>query len=173
MTITELSNVASSYLNKIQSANGASASSPSANAPTGLQALFTQIQTDVQLKSKDFMALQTALKAGDLAGANTAFATVKQDFQNVPAISGVQSPLDLTTPVGKGFQALGNALQAGNLTAAQQALTVFRQDMHHASSFGSLYQEAATAVNSSSTGGQGSGLSSVLSSLGSGLNLNA
>jgi hypothetical protein len=44
--------------------------------------------------------------------------------------------------------------------------------MHHASSFGSLYQEAAAAVNSGSTAGQGSGLSSVLSRIGSGFNLN-
>jgi hypothetical protein len=170
MTINEIADAARSYLQELQPATSTGAANPAATGAASLETLFTQIQTDIQLNSKDFKALKTALDTNDLNAATQAFAAVQQDFQNIPATIGVQSPLDATTPMGKDFKALGDALKAGNLTAAQQALVAFQQDMFSVSALKGLYQDGVAAVNANS-GGQGSVLTSALSQLGSSLNL--
>ena len=144
-----------------------------ASGPASLETLFTQIQTDVQLNSKDFKALKSALQANDLTAASKAFAAVQQDFKNIPTVAGVQSPLDATTAVGKQFKALGDALQAGNLAAAQSALTAFQQGMGGTAALKGLYQDGVAAVNANSAGGQNAALTSALSKIGSGFNLSA
>lgn len=164
MSITEIQSAASSYLKELQSAGTSGAASQTANANASLNTLFTQIQNDIQLNSKDFKALKTALKANDLTGASQAYAALQQDFQNIPTVAGVQSPLDPSTTVGKDFKALGDALKAGNAAAAQQALGAFQHDMFSASSLKGLCQNGVNAVNASS-GGQNSGINSALSKL--------
>ena len=164
MTISEISSAANSYLQKLQTSTAAGASSPTAGSAS-LNTLFAQIQNDVQLKSQDFKALKTALNGNNLTAANQAYAAVKQDFQNIPAVAGVPSPLDPTTTVGKDFQALGNALNSGNLAAAQSAMTTFQHDMGGISALKSLYQDGVAAVNNNS-GSQSSSLTSASSSLG-------
>ena len=165
MTISNIESAASSYLQKLQSSTATGATSSSATGPASLNTLFTQVQNDIQLSSKDFKALKTALQANDLTAASQAFAAVQQDFQNIPAAAGVQSPLNPTTTVGKDFAALGNALKAGNLTAAQSAMAAFQQDMFSVSALKGLYQDGVAAVNANSSG-QSTSLTSALSQFG-------
>jgi len=165
MTISEISNDVSSYLQKLQSSTASGSGSASSVGAASLNTLFTQIQNDIQLNSPDFKALKTALNANNLTAASQAFAAVQQDFQSIPAAPGVQSPLDPSTTMGKDFKALGDALNAGNLAAAQSALTAFQQDMVSISALKGLYQDGVAAVNANS-GGQSSGLTSALSQLG-------
>jgi hypothetical protein len=164
MNINEISNVARNYLQGLQPAT-VGATSPTAPGAASLQTLFTQIQTDLQLNSKDFKALKAALKANDLPAASRAFAALQQDFQNIAPTAGVPNPLDPTTQAGKDFQALGAALNAGNLTAAQQSLAAFRQDMGGVAALKGLYQDGAAAVNANSRG-QGSLVNSALAQAG-------
>jgi Skp family chaperone for outer membrane proteins len=171
MTINEISSAASGYLKGLQATTTSGTASPQAKAAASLETLFTQIQTDIQINSKDFNALKTALKANDLTAASKAFAAVQQDYKNIPTAAGVQSPLDPSTQVGKDFQALGNALNAGNLTAAQSALAAFQQDMCSVSALKGLYQDGVAAVNANSNS-QNSVFTSALSKLGSGFHLN-
>ena len=147
MSITELSNTAEKFLHGLQAAKPSAATGQPTAGAASLQTLFTQVQNDIQLNSKDFKALNTAIKAGDLPAASTAFAAVLQDFQNIPTVAGVQSPLDASTPMGKDFKALGDAVKAGDLTAAQAALKAFQQDMGGVSALQGLYQDGVAAVN--------------------------
>jgi Skp family chaperone for outer membrane proteins len=147
MSISELTNTAEKYLHAIQSANPSTAAGQPTVGAASLQTLFTQVQNDIQLNSKDFKALNAAIKAGDLPAASTAFAAVLQDFQNIPTVAGVQSPLDASTPMGKDFKALGDALKTGDLAAAQAALKAFQQDMGGVPALQNLYQDGVAFAN--------------------------
>jgi hypothetical protein len=166
MNISEISGSANSYLHKLESSNALGASS-SVKGSASANTLFAQIQNDIQINSKDFKALKAALKTNNLTAANQAYTALQQDFQNIPTVAGVQSPLDPSTAVGKDFKALGTALQTGNLASAQSALATFQQDMISASALKGLYQDGVAAVNANSSG-QSSGSSSILSKLGLG-----
>jgi hypothetical protein len=96
----------------------------------------------------DFKSLEQALQAGNLAGAQQAFATLQQDSPwvsravsgsatgNAGASAGAASPL----------QALSKALQAGDITAAQQAFSALQQaGKHHGH-----HHHASNAANGSS-----------------------
>lgn len=76
---------------------------------------------------QDMQALQQALRNGDLAGAQQAFAQFKQDFHaahngNALYQTGVSDTLK------QDLQQLQTALKSGDLTGAQQAFTQFKAD---------------------------------------------
>jgi hypothetical protein len=76
---------------------------------------------------QDLQALQNSLKSGDLAGAQKAFAQLKQDFHaahNGRALyqTGVSDTLK------NDLQQLQSALKSGDLAGAQQAFTQFKSD---------------------------------------------
>jgi hypothetical protein len=82
---------------------------------------------------QDFKALQDALNAGDLSGAQKAFSSIEQDFQNIQKARGAQA----NSQTGGGqlqqdFQAIQNALNAGDIDGAKQALATFQQDVKKA-----------------------------------------
>ncbi|MGO9018619.1 MAG: hypothetical protein ACLQVJ_09755 [Syntrophobacteraceae bacterium] len=93
-------------------------SSTDSSYQTNLQTGFTQVQND-------FNQLGQALQSGDLAGAQSAFATLQQDMQNVSqsqSQSGQQQ---------SNWSALASALQSGDLAGAQQAFAALQTNHHH------------------------------------------
>jgi hypothetical protein len=79
---------------------------------------------------QDLQALQKALAAGDLAGAQQSFATFKEDFHtthNGHNLGQTHVPRGIQQDL-RGLQA---ALNSGDLSAAQQAFATFQQDMAH------------------------------------------
>ena len=132
--------------------------STSTASPTDI---FAQMRNAIKQSSQDFKALKSALSSNDLAVATQAFASVKQDIQNLSTNNGGKSPFAANSPIGKDFQALGAALQSGDLKAAQQAFTQFRQDIKsagHASRVG--HHGGAGNDHDSDDGGSVSGASS-------------
>ena len=133
MNISDLSGAAGASWggNEMHAMSGASSYVPSANASSTTD-IFAQMRNAIKQSSQDFKSLKSALSSNDLAGANQAFASVKQDIQNLSTNTGGKSPFAANSPIGKDFQALGAALQSGDLKAAQQAFTQFRQDIKSA-----------------------------------------
>lgn len=86
----------------------------SSTAPTSaMQAEFKKMRTD-------FKALSTAMKSGDLAGAQKAYAALQLDQSNMPN--------QTNTPLGQDISNLGSALSAGDMTGAQKAFATLQQD---------------------------------------------
>ncbi len=81
---------------------------------------------------QDFKALQSALKTGDLAGAQTAFASFQKDLQNASQTGGKRPPLDPNSQAGQDIQALETALKSGDIDSAQKAFAAFRLDIQAA-----------------------------------------
>jgi len=109
--------------------------SPTGGVPSALQALVG-----------NFNSLGQSLQAGDLAGAQQAFAAL---LQSAPAggAGSTASPgagSDAGASAGADLVSLGQALQSGNLAGAQQAFTKLTQAMHSA---------APTAGGPSKSGG--------------------
>lgn len=79
---------------------------------------------------QDLQAVQTALRSGDLAGAQQAFATFKDDFH---ATHQGRALFQTHVPVAiqQDLRGLQSALKAGDLAGAQQAFATFQQDMKH------------------------------------------
>jgi|SRR5208337_882366 len=93
--------------------------------------------------NSDFNALATALQSGDLSGAQSAFATLQQDMQNIGQTQSVQQT-NQTSQQSNPIITLANALQSGDLAGAQQAFATLMQDAQAA---------AANFFNSSQTNG--------------------
>jgi hypothetical protein len=83
--------------------------------------------------------LAQSLNSGNLAGAQAAFATLKQNYQQNHAASGAGKP---TGPLVSDVKQLSQALQSGNLGDAQAAFATLTQDAKN--------QGIYTAGNSSS-----------------------
>ncbi|HAM71557.1 MAG TPA: hypothetical protein DCM86_07940 [Verrucomicrobiales bacterium] len=111
----------------------------------------------VKQRTQDFRDLRNALRAGDLAGAQTAFNTLQQEIQKASAASGGKSPFDPKGTIGKDFQALAEALKGGNLDAAQSAFKTLRQDLraarHAANHFGSGGSQSSPPATGPGSGG--------------------
>ena len=69
--------------------------------------------------------VQTNLAAGNLSGAQTAFAIVQQLNQNLSSTTGTTGSTQLSTDM----TALGSALTAGDLTTAQSAFATVQNDL--------------------------------------------
>ena len=125
---------------------------------------LTTIQISVQSASnqpvQDYKALQSALKSGDLSGAQTAFAALQKDLQPSSQTGQASSAAGQGTQMsqgGKDLEALANALSSGDLSGAQQAFASLQQDMqatgqvrrHH-------HHHHAGSGNSSTQASQGS-----------------
>lgn len=77
----------------------------------------------------DFLALNQALHANDLSGAQKEFAMLEQD---APAVAqAINSPNGSTGSVASdGLRAIAGALQANDLNAAQTAMTNLQNNLH-------------------------------------------
>jgi hypothetical protein len=74
---------------------------------------------------QDFQKLQSALKSGDLKGAQEAYAQLKQDLPASKDPSGTATSGQPRTDL----DAIGSALQSNDLTGAQKAFATFQQDV--------------------------------------------
>lgn len=81
-------------------------------------------------RSEDFTALQSTLQAGNIPGAQAAFAAFLQDVQKTSTIGGGSGLFAAGTQASKDLQTLGAALHSANLPGAQQALASLEQDIH-------------------------------------------
>lgn len=114
-----------------------------------------QARSSVQQQSQNFKALTTALQSGDLASAQSAYATLQQQIQSASQSAGGTSLFGSNSTVGKDFQAIGTALQSGDVSGAQSALSSFKQDIkaakhHHHHTSGASTNSTTNSTSSGS-----------------------
>ena len=86
-----------------------------------------QTNSAFQSWRQNFQALGSALQAGNLAGAQSAFANL---MQNAPAALGAPNTnTSQNQTLTQDFNTLLGALQSGNLSDAQKAFATLKQDM--------------------------------------------
>jgi len=95
------------------------------NIAQGAQNKFQQIQSQFQQLGQD-------LQSGNLARAQSDFATLTQELPQTQQRSGAAAGTS-TSAIAQAFQTLGQDLQAGNLSAAQQDFATIQQDAQQAS----------------------------------------
>jgi len=84
------------------------------------------VQNSRQQFRQDFQQLGQDLQAGNLAAAQSDFATLEQDApQRAASSSGSNNP------IAQAFNQLSQDLQSGNLAAAQQDYATIQQDFRH------------------------------------------
>ena len=76
---------------------------------------------------QDLQALQSALKSGDLAGAQQAFTQFKQDFHAAHKGRALYQT-GVSDTLKNDLQTLQSALKSGDLAGAQQAFAQFKAD---------------------------------------------
>lgn len=93
-----------------------------------LTSLATALQTNFGQSIKDFQSLGSALQAGNMSGAQTAFAALQKDL---PASfqSTATQPFGNNTQANTDFQNLTSALRSGDLTGAQKAFASLGNDL--------------------------------------------
>jgi len=92
-------------------------------AAVSSSSISQQLQQYFQTRGTDLKQLGTALKNGNLAGAQTAFNNIVQLGKTGPAANG--NPF-LISQREQDFSAIGSALQSGDLAGAQQAFATLR-----------------------------------------------
>jgi hypothetical protein len=75
----------------------------------------------------DFESLAQALQSGDIAGAQQAWSTLKQDAPWIARASSSSAANGTSSPVASALQTLGSALQSGDAAGAQQAFASLQQ----------------------------------------------
>ncbi len=105
-----------------------------------------------QQVQQDYAQLASSLQAGDLSGAQSAFASLQQALQSQGA-SSTQSSTQSSTNFSSGsdsiandFNAIGKALSSGNLSQAQSAFSQLQTDIR------SVQQAAASQTQSLTQG---------------------
>ncbi|MHB9119606.1 MAG: hypothetical protein ACYC2R_15245 [Burkholderiales bacterium] len=161
MSISSISSGSNPYVQNAQS--GAS----------GLSDLFKQ-------RKQDFSSLASALKSGDLQGAQQAFASLQQDKQTIQQSRGAQGAgggdsdgdndgsksgqagaQGIGSQRSKDFAALSSALGSGDLQGAQQAFATLQQDIqtsrqghhHHHQQGAGVQPSASTSTGSTASTG--------------------
>ena len=170
MNISDLSGTAGAAWggNEMHAMSGASSYVPSANTSSSTD-IFAQMRNAIKQSTQDFKSLKSALNSNDLAGATQAFASVKQDIQNISTNTGGKNPFAANSPIGKDFQVLGAALQSGDLRAAQQAFAQFRQDIKSAGHAARVGRHGGAGNDhDGDDGGSASGTSSTTNASGTG-----
>jgi hypothetical protein len=92
------------------------------------------LQSNVKQRQQDFQSLADALQAGNLQGAQQAFAALQKDRSASPQVAAVTGSQQAgqSNPLHQDIQALQSALQANDLPGAHKALTTFQQDLQQA-----------------------------------------
>ena len=118
------------------------------------------VQSPWKKRAQDFKALQTALQAGDLSGAQQAFATLQKDQPASSQAAQTANAPSQNSQGAKDLQALQGALTSGDVSGAQQAFAALKQDIqgagqaghHHHRHGGSVDKDKqATSANSSTS----------------------
>jgi ribosomal protein S20 len=135
----------------------------------GLQ--VSQMSSAFKQRRQDFDALASALKSGDLSGAQKAFSALQQDMQaiaqtrrgqasNSSSVTQTsQSSQSGTTSLKDLMNQLKQALSSGNLQGAQKAFAAIQQNMqanqsqgHHHHHGGGSQPSASSTVNATTSG---------------------
>jgi hypothetical protein len=89
--------------------------------------------TPAQQVQQEYAQLASALRSGNLSGAQSAFSSLQQALQNqgTPNSSSTNSSGSSNT-ISNDFNALGQALSSGNLTQAQSAFSQLQNDIQSA-----------------------------------------
>lgn len=131
------------------------------NNTTPLQT--SQMSGAFKQRKQDFAALGSALQAGDLAGAQKAYAALQQDTQGIGQARGGQGDKDDTTQTAQSgttstkdmMDQLKQALSTGDMQGAQQAYAAIQQKMqanqsqgHHHHHHGSGSQSGSSSTTS-------------------------
>ncbi len=99
-----------------------------------LQSYLTQsAQTKFQQIQSQFQQLGQDLQAGNLAQAQSDFATLTQELPSAQQQTGAATS---TSSIAQALQTLGQDLQSGNLSAAQQDFATIQQDAQQSSGSG-------------------------------------
>ena len=122
-----------------------------------LSAVSSPYQQDMQKLSQD-------LQSGNLANAQSDFATLQAAFAQPATSTGAASTASTSaastsSPVAQAFNQLGTDLQSGNLSAAQKDFSTVQQDLQNNLSTSHFHH------HHHSSGGSGSGNSSSQNSL--------
>ena len=96
------------------------------------------VQSPWKNRAQDFKALQTALQAGDLSGAQQAFATLQKDQ---PASSQAAQAANAPSQNSQG------ALTSGDVSGAQQAFAALKQDIQGAGRAGHHHHRHGASVD--------------------------
>jgi hypothetical protein len=145
----------------------------------------TSLKNALQQRSSDSSALSQSLGCNNLTGAQSAFATLKQNSQQIPVTqTSAQTPQQASAlqKVRSDAQTLATALGTSNLSAVKTAFPYLKQDSAHAS-FGRHHfhhspipavANSSSAVNTSLAGTSSAyRAAEALSSVGGTLNLTA
>ncbi len=90
------------------------------------------VQGKMQQMQQEFKQLGTDLQSGNLAAAQSDFASLQQ--LNPQSTSSSSSTSQTSSPIAQAFTQLSKDLQSGNLSAAQQDYSTIQQDMQSQSS---------------------------------------
>jgi len=98
---------------------------------TGMNNYPSPVQNNFKQRQQDFQNLADALQAGNLQGAQQAFAALQKDCSSSPNVTSVTgtSQTGQSSPLRQDIQTLQSALQANDLAGAQKALTSFQHDL--------------------------------------------
>ena len=102
---------------------------PSGEVNDGRYFMNVTAVSSMARRSQDFTTLQSTLQAGNLAGAQSAFAAFLQDVQKTAQTAGPASLFGPGTQTSKDLQSLGSALKSADLTGAQKAFATLEQDI--------------------------------------------
>jgi len=128
---------------------------------SGISSTNNLYQNDMTAKlaqrKQDFQSLADALKSGNLADAQKAFAQLQSDGVKTGQAQNTNSQ---GSSQSSPLQALATALQNGDLTGAQQAFAQLQQGMkahhhHHHQGSGSAQTNSTSQVGSSTDTGDG------------------
>ncbi|MBI1333483.1 MAG: hypothetical protein JST12_09595 [Armatimonadetes bacterium] len=92
-----------------------------------ISGLQTAAAAQQETKPRPFQALASALKSGDLAGAQKAFADIQAKRQSKQGAKGNDNDAD-----DQNWSALSSALQSGDLAGAQKAFQSMQTQMSQA-----------------------------------------
>ena len=93
-----------------------------------INAYQSNVQSTYKQRQQDVQNLASALQAGDVTGAQTAFAALQKLRPGGQTRSGQQGN-SATSPISRDFSALGNALQSGDIAGAQSAFATLQKDV--------------------------------------------
>jgi hypothetical protein len=125
-----------------------------------LKSYQPELHSPWKQRAQDFKALESALQAGDLTSAQTAFAALQKDQPAYSQVAQANRASGKNTQGAKDFEALQSALGSGDLSAAQQAFATLKEDMQGAGQPGRHRHRHVGSVNDTTSAADASSTTS-------------
>jgi outer membrane protein assembly factor BamD (BamD/ComL family) len=117
-----------------------------------LQAALTQsTQSKFKQFKQEFQQLGQDLQSGNLAQAQSDFATLQQNSPSSLQSTAATSATTSSNPIAQAFNQLAQDLKAGNVTAAQQDFSTIQQDFQNRRAQGAGHHHHHVVVESQSS----------------------